>query len=238
MDPRNVVRAWELGHGRSCSFRALLLLALVYPEKTRQELAEVSLGQRNARLFAFREELFGPDMQALVKCPRCQASIEFSVSTREICTARPELAVVRTAPWLQEEFELEVRPPNSTDLDSERDQPRLVSLDLAQRCIREARRAGQPVPVETVPATVLAELSENLVSFDPHLETRLNLDCPDCEENWSSSFDIVSFVWAEIEALAKRLCGEVHTLASAYGWREPDILAMSPARRAFYLELV
>jgi hypothetical protein len=31
---------------------------------------------------------------------------------------------------------------------------------------------------------------------------------------------------------------EVHTLAWAYGWREADILAMSPARRQFYIELV
>jgi hypothetical protein len=31
---------------------------------------------------------------------------------------------------------------------------------------------------------------------------------------------------------------EVHILASAYGWREDDILAMSPARRRIYLEML
>jgi hypothetical protein len=31
---------------------------------------------------------------------------------------------------------------------------------------------------------------------------------------------------------------EVHLLASAYGWRESDILAMTPWRRQLYLELV
>jgi hypothetical protein len=30
---------------------------------------------------------------------------------------------------------------------------------------------------------------------------------------------------------------EVDALARAYGWREADILALSPARRAAYLEL-
>ena len=37
---------------------------------------------------------------------------------------------------------------------------------------------------------------------------------------------------------AKRLLGEVHQLARAYGWPEATILAMSSRRRHFYLELV
>jgi len=52
------------------------------------------------------------------------------------------------------------------------------------------------------------------------------------------TFDIASFFWAEICVQAKRLLREVHTLARAYGWREMDILSMSPARRQFYLEMV
>jgi hypothetical protein len=31
---------------------------------------------------------------------------------------------------------------------------------------------------------------------------------------------------------------DVHELASAYGWRESEILALSPQRRQAYLELV
>jgi hypothetical protein len=48
-------------------------------------------------------------------------------------------------------------------------------------------------------------------------------------------FDIVTFLWREIENLAGHLLRDVHTLASAYGWRESDILALSAARRDFYL---
>jgi hypothetical protein len=51
-------------------------------------------------------------------------------------------------------------------------------------------------------------------------------------------FDIVSFLWTEIAAEAKRLLREVHILASAYGWREADIFSLSPLRRQFYLEAV
>jgi hypothetical protein len=31
---------------------------------------------------------------------------------------------------------------------------------------------------------------------------------------------------------------EVHALASHYGWTEPDVLALPPARRRAYLEMV
>jgi hypothetical protein len=31
---------------------------------------------------------------------------------------------------------------------------------------------------------------------------------------------------------------EIHAIASAYGWSEKEILALSDPRRAFYLEMV
>ena len=51
-------------------------------------------------------------------------------------------------------------------------------------------------------------------------------------------FDIVSFFWAEIDAWARRVLREVNVLARAYGWRESDILALSPVRRQIYLSMV
>ena len=238
MDARHVVRAWELGEGRPLAFRALLLLALVFPEKTRRELAQESLGRRNAELFSLREKLFGPELLAFVRCPHCQTAVEFAVSTRDLCTARADLATPRAGPWRQEDYELEVRAPTSLDLPADEEASPLVSETLARRCIGQARRAGEPVPVEAVPARVLAELTDNLTLFDPHLETRLNMDCPVCRKSWLARFDIVSFLWAEIVAHAKLLCGQVHAMAAAYGWREMDILAMSAARRELYLQML
>ena len=54
----------------------------------------------------------------------------------------------------------------------------------------------------------------------------------------SVALDIASFVWSEIHAWAIRLLHDVHALALAYGWREVDILTMSPWRRQAYLELI
>jgi hypothetical protein len=53
-----------------------------------------------------------------------------------------------------------------------------------------------------------------------------------------ATLDPAEFLWAAAEAQARRLLLEVDALARAYGWREPDVLALPPARRRAYLELV
>jgi hypothetical protein len=73
---------------------------------------------------------------------------------------------------------------------------------------------------------------------EPLADLSLAATCPACGHNWQILFDIVSYFWSEINAWSLRLMREVHSLASAYGWREADILAMSAWRRQRYLELI
>jgi hypothetical protein len=50
-------------------------------------------------------------------------------------------------------------------------------------------------------------------------------------------FDIASFLWRETHGWAQGTLRDVHGLAAAYGWREEDVLRLSPTRRQIYLEL-
>ena len=61
--------------------------------------------------------------------------------------------------------------------------------------------------------------------------------CPACGHDASITFDVVSYLWNEIDEWAKRVLVEVHVLAAAYGWSERDVLALSPRRRRLYLEM-
>ena len=45
------------------------------------------------------------------------------------------------------------------------------------------------------------------------------------------------FLWNDVDRWARALFGTVDTLARAYGWREADVLALSPRRRRVYLNL-
>src|SRR5262249_6278705 len=83
----------------------------------------------------------------------------------------------------------------------------------------------------------LDRIGEKLAAADPLSETRVALRCPACEKEWEEILDIVSFLWREIEARARRLLFEIHILASTYGWAEADILSLSDRRRALYFEL-
>ncbi len=95
-----------------------------------------------------------------------------------------------------------------------------------------------PVGPDDVPAAVLEIAEQQLADRDPQADVRLRLVCPACEHATTMIFDIASFLWHEIDAWACRILREVHTLASAYGWTEEAILALTPFRRQCYLELV
>jgi hypothetical protein len=84
----------------------------------------------------------------------------------------------------------------------------------------------------------LEEVGEKMALADPLAEIRLTFDCPECGNAWQETLDMGAFVWAKIEARARRLLREIHALASAYGWTEREILSLSDARRAFYLEMI
>ncbi|MEU6785322.1 hypothetical protein ABZ912_39560 [Nonomuraea angiospora] len=73
---------------------------------------------------------------------------------------------------------------------------------------------------------------------DPLVDVELCLACPDCGREWAESFDIVSYLWSELDGWCRRTLLEVHDLAAAYGWTEPQVLALSAWRRQCYLGLV
>jgi hypothetical protein len=86
--------------------------------------------------------------------------------------------------------------------------------------------------------TLASAMAGAVAAADPQAEIELALTCPACRLQWRTPFDIVNFLWDEIDRWAARILGEVHILASNYGWSERDILALHPGRRQYYLDLV
>jgi hypothetical protein len=101
-----------------------------------------------------------------------------------------------------------------------------------------ARRGDREIVAAELPAEVETAIAQRLAEADAGAEMQLALACPNCRHAWQTPFDIVSYLWAEIEAWARRLLDEVHVLASAYSWPEREILGLTPWRRRAYLELI
>ena len=118
-----------------------------------------------------------------------------------------------------------------------------ASLDprafLLGRCVIDVRGAGgEAVDVALLPDAVQRAVAETMAAADPQADVQLACTCPTCGWTWAAAFDIASVLWAEIHAWARRTLRDVHALALAYGWREADVLSLSPTRRELYLELV
>jgi hypothetical protein len=238
-----LLTAWENGLGQPPPHQALTLLRVASPDSTLDELARLSVGQRDAHLLELRESSFGPQAAAVAACPVCQMQLELDLDIRELQvqpqSRRDELQDGLLAVSALD-FEVELRLPDSQDLAASIQQADVAATRqaLLERCVVDARQGGTPTLPSDLPAPVVEAVEARLAEADPQADIRLALTCPDCAFSWEVSFDIVGFLWMELHAWACCILWEVHQLASAYGWRERDVLALTPVRRRFYLQAV
>jgi len=223
---------WELGLGQSQALQALALLHLVRPDAEQAALARLTLGQRNTDLLALREQLFGPELAALANCPNCGETLDLSFRTADIQTPPPPVTdEAAGAEILHDGRRVRFRPPDTGDLLA-------VGRVADAAAFRRAMLARcVDAPLDTWPEALLDEIVARMAEADPAADVRLNLTCPACAHAWQAPFDIVSFLWREVDDWAGRTLREVHLLASAYGWREADILGLSAQRRQHYLDM-
>ena len=238
---QQLLALWETGQVRKPAQRALALLAAACPESSIESLAALSIGRRDAGLLNLREWAFGPQLAGTSNCPHCGELLEMNFAAAEI-RAADESGPADEFSLAAGEYEIRFRLPNSFDLlaieriaTGERGALKEI---LLERCVLDARCGNEKIQSSQLPENVIAALSQRMADADPQSDVRLALSCANCLHSWTSVFDIVSFFWREIDAWARRVFQEVHTLAACYGWAERDILVMHPERRAIYLEIL
>jgi hypothetical protein len=238
-----LLNVWEDGRSSTSTRRALLLLAAVHPGASEDTLAALSIGRRDAELLRLREALLGPRMAAIAVCPGCREKLELTLDTGDLLAMADDAGATELS-LTHQDCIVSFRIPTTKDViaaEGEEDAEDARSLIL-ERCLLSVVRAGEPagarVDVGQLSAEVVSGISEAMAQADPLADIQLKIECPSCQHRWRAAFDIVSFLWTEIEGWAGRILSEVHELARAYGWREAEILALSATRRQFYLEMV
>lgn len=235
----DLLRIWELGQPRSAWQRALLMLAPALPRLSQGQLADLSLGQRNAYLFLLRQQALGSTLEALAVCPQCRLKVEFSFQVADVCPALPEDRPLSPQTALFGDVEVLFRPLTSRDLAAaSRPSFSTTRHALVGRAIIQATRAGLALEIGSLPPDLLAAIGEQIREADPLAEIRFQMDCPACHMHWAAAFDIAAFLWIELSRLARSLFEDVHRLALAYGWSEAEILSLSTQRRRAYLDML
>jgi hypothetical protein len=206
------------------------LLALRFADRSAGEnVADWPLGRRNRALLELYAAWFSSLLEAWA-VPQCGEKLEFELNVRDLMAPQSDETQRATVAVDEQIF----RFPTSRDLAevARSSDEQQAAIQLLELC-----RIGGVESSEWTDE-MIEKVGESLATADPMGETRVALTCPACDHAWNDSIDFASFIWAELEARARRLLWEVHSLASAYGWSESETLALSAARRALYLEMV
>jgi hypothetical protein len=234
-----VLDAWDRAQDLHAVDAALAILEIACADEPRDELASLSVGERDRRLLECRALTFGPEIELYAECIECGQRLEAVLDVRDLIRT----SAVAVSQRLEiDGIEIRMRAPNSLDLadavQHADGDPHLAARRIAERCISEARRGAETLEPEVLSDAVVRAVGERAAALDPMADIEILIACPQCSYGQAIALDIATLLREEIDAHARRLAREVHLLASAYGWSAETILAMSANRRALFLGMV
>jgi hypothetical protein len=182
------------------------------------------LGVRAAEMVGLRIARFGAALQLAERCPACGETLGAEVDLAALADALPPAMGSECLDDGVPGGVARLRRPTLDDLAA------IAAFEDAASA-REALRVrlfGDGLGVDAGEAA--------LEALDPWSDLTIALDCPACDHAFDRFLDIGAILWGDVEAEAQSLLDEVARLAHAFGWSEPELLAMPPARRRAYLE--
>jgi hypothetical protein len=235
LSPTATLDLWQAADGRPPVARALALAAVGGEEPGELEL--LPLGRRDARLLALHAALGGRAFDATAPCPACGELAEFSVEPDTLPSGEGDPGAV--APLELGGFSVAWRPLDSADAAAAAaaGDAAAAERELLTRCVVAGTGPEGEVAGPDLPGDVREALERALAESDPLAEVLVDVACPGCGAAFVADLDLAGFVWAELAARARSLLRDVDALARAYGWTEPEVLALGERRRVAYLEL-
>ena len=214
-DDAMLLDIWEQGQPSAPMVRTNLLLAAALPESGEATRAALPVSAADLALLRLHRSVFGSRLPAETICPACASPLEFDLDAGTLIdglAGSPPDADGRCHG---------VREPTVGDLETI---AALPDLDAAIcRLASLYRLDPRTFPSDADIAEIDALYGQSAI--------RLRLDCVGCGHAWHEDFDIVGYLWLEVEQRAQTLIDDIHALAMAYGWSEPQILALTDARR-------
>jgi len=226
---------WENGAGQPLLNRHLSLLSTACSIPV-SEAAQFSMGERDIRLLLLREWHFGYQLNNVASCPACGEKVEWEMTTRQLHLQEPRPEPNLVFSLESQGYSINYRLPNSADMMLL--SPFSHSYDLIKHCITSINGQQGTLDLSVLNDQIFQELDQQMAKSDPQANITFDLNCPACQHQWASFFDIMNYFWTEIDRWAKRTFQEIYLLARGFGWSENEILSLSPLRRQTYLNML
>jgi hypothetical protein len=218
---------WETAVDRPSLSRALALATAGGAPAA--DVADLSIGRRDDYIWALRQDCFGEPLACVVDCPSCREELELELDSSRVHVGPPDSDGGSVA---AHDMEIQFRLITSRDLLAVSGLPD-ARRQVITRCVTSVR----PKDPAGLSDSALGTVSAAMAAHDPQAAASVDIDCAVCAHRWRAPFDIATYLWAELNAHSARVLRDVHSLATAYGWSEAEVLAVSPARRRRYLEM-
>jgi hypothetical protein len=236
-DAATVLAAWEASAQAPPAARGAALISAAGLVHDQEAALDLPLGDCAALALGAFVASFGPVADCAAECPGCAESLELPVDLRALPTAAGAVETVRVAGGRA----LAVRAPTVRELlaAAEHDDPRRSLLAACLRPLEPAvSTAGAAAPDEhMLDAEAEAAVDAAAERLAGAAAVVLVTTCPGCGAEVRVGLDPGELLWEAVSDAAERLLGEIATLAAAFGWTEPDVLALPPGRRAAYLAM-
>ncbi len=162
----------------------------------------LSVPDRDRLLAALYRSLYGDRIESIVACTKCGEPFELGFTLRELLASLDGQQHASTDP--------RVRLPTAAD-------EREISSLGAEAAGRRLLTLCAPTLEDAAVVANLWELQHRAIDID------LQARCVHCAAEQSVRFDIVSFLHQRLRDERDVLVGEVHCLASSYGWPWSEI---------------
>jgi hypothetical protein len=221
-DPATLLDAWEAGSGWPEVARGAVVLdvARACGAGSALDLPLGDLARLAARCHA---DAFGAILTGVLDCAGCGAVLDVTVDLAALPDALPG-----ALPGGAGGGTPAVRAPTARDLLAAAGRPDARDV-LVSRCVAAGTGA--------LDDAALAAAEARLEALAGPALTTLRATCPACGAAVAGDLDPPWLLWTRVAAAGPELLRDVAALAAAYGWSEPQVLALSPRRRAAYLEL-
>jgi hypothetical protein len=229
-----LLMAWEESASAHELCRAPAMLSIALPGCDQAQLSGLPLAERNLLLLRLHELSFGAVLHVFGVCSECAARLEFAMPVPEMAASLESEPSGRPVTWTEAGRQYQMRPVTTDDLIASLD---VADLSAAQELLLERCLVVSP-PHEPGQLLTTPTVLQKFEQVQAPAELSCAIECPACSRRELLDLDIARFVWSEVRNAARRLLGEIHELASAYGWSEQAIIRMSADRREAYLEMV